>query len=197
MATNYPGPFEVRINYTTAEPVAINKHQLRLSFQCAATGSPGDPFANWAPIARNGTSAVSLANHVNSLIAAIDDQYVAATSFVDAELWEYTPGTFDAIYRSAMAINSPGTGVGSVQSMAQTIWTFRTSLGGVMKVDLRGSNHAPGLRSTLPGTGNVAVLSNYIVNAAQPWWGRDNSYPIAPLYFLPGQNEHAFQTLNR
>jgi len=197
MAINYPGPFELRINYVTNEVAAVNKHQLRVSFQCTTTGSPGDPLTNWFPITKAGLSVVNLANQVNFLIAAIDDQFAAQTTFVDAELWEYTPGTFDAIYRSVMALAVPGTSVSATQALSQSIWSFRSALGGIMKIDLRGTVHAPGLRSTLPGTGAIAVLSNYIIAGTSPWWARDNSYAIAGLFFLPGQNEHAFQVVNR
>lgn|SRR5215207_623442 len=197
MAINYPGPFEVRVNYLTNEVTAIANHQLRLSFDCGLTGSPGDPFSSWKPIDKAGSSVISLATKVTDLVTTIKASFVAAVTFVDAELWEYDPGTFDAIYRSTLPLAVVGTGAGSTVPYGQAIWTWRNALGGIMKMDLRGTIHPAAARVALPSTAQVAAVNTYMLASTTPWWGRDNSFPIAGLYFLAGLNERAFKVVNR
>jgi len=197
MTANFPGPFELRINYISNEPSTINEHQLRLSFECGLTGDPGDPFDAWHPITKGGSSALGLDSHVTALMAAIEDNWSNTTDFLDAELWEYDVGTYDAIFRSTEAIGTSGGSGSGTQSMSQSIWTFRAALGGIMKVDFRATIHAPGTKVSLPSTGIVQSTADYFLDDDSPWWARDNSHPIAALKFLPGQNERAFRKLNR
>lgn len=198
MALNYPGPYELRVNYVVnAEPVNVRNHQLRLSCQMAVTGNPGDPFNLWTPIQKDGGTIVTLANHLNALIGVIDDCFHNTTDFVNAELWQYTPGTFDAIYRSASAIATSGVSSTATAQLSQTIWTFRSQLGGIMRVDLRGTIFTPGAFVSIPTTGVQQAVATYFLGGTSPWWARDNSYPLAGLKVLPGQNEHAFKEVNR
>lgn len=197
MAINYPGPFELRLNYVTGEPVQINRHQLRLSFQVPGGVLPGAAFNTIFPQQKDGGTLVNLANHLNSLMAVVDDQFAAPTDFVDAEVWEYAPGTFDSVFRTAQAVALPGTSGSGVVSMSQSIWTFRSAGGGIAKVDLRGTVHVAGARISIPTTGVVQALVTYMIGNSSIWWARDNSYLLAGLSFLPGQNEDAFKELNR
>ncbi|HET8671978.1 MAG TPA: hypothetical protein VFM05_15585 [Candidatus Saccharimonadales bacterium] len=197
MPLNYPGPFELRLKYTTNEDVKINEHELRLSFQVSGGVLPGAAFNTIFPTQKDGGTLVNLANHLNSLMAVVDDHFNNTTDFTAAEVWEYAPGTFDSVFRTAQSVALPGTSGTGTAAFSQSIMTFRTIGGGIMKVDLRGTIHLPGARQSFPNAGIIQALANYIVGNTSIWWGRDNSYALAPLRWLPGSNEHAFKEVNR
>lgn len=199
MALNFPGPFEVRISYTTNEtPVAIAAHQLRLSCNMSTIGDPGDPFSAFIPFERSGSAISNLETKVSDLMGVVRPLFVAGVDFSVAELWEYTAGSFDAIFRSSLQISLPGTGAGTTTIAGQAVLTMRTTAGGVMKVDLRGTNFAPQTTITFPvSPGSLFNLANHFLASTNIWWGRDNSYPLAALRFLPGQNEKAWRTAFR
>jgi len=199
MALNFPGPFEVRIFYQTNEtPAAIAAHVLRLSCNMSIEGDPGDPFSEWIPYQKNGSAVSSLDTHVDALMAVVRPFYVAAVDFVGAELWEYAPGTFDAVYRASYTLGLAGTGAGTTQVAGQLVTTFRTVNGGIFKIDLRGTNIAAGATQSFPiGAGVATNLANYLVGGTTIWWARDNSYPLVPLKYMPGQNEKAWRVAFR
>jgi len=197
LAINFPGPYEVRVNYLTNEPASVATHELRLSCRMNTIADPGDPFDQWTPYVKNGTFAATLNTRVDSLITWIKPFFHSAVTFVNAELWEYVEGSFDAAYRSAYALGVVGTGVAATVVGSQSILTLRTFNGGIMKIDLRGTNISPAAKTAIPGSGIIYDLAQYMIAATNPWWARDNSYAAVPLFWLPGQNEHAFKVLYR
>src|SRR5574342_603528 len=197
MAINYPGPFDVRINYLTNEPSQVAQHQIRVSCDCPLVCNPGDAFTAWFPVNKAGSNVINLDTKVNDFLVELKKHFISAVTFQNAELWEYTPGTFDAAFRSTKAIGAAGTGTGTTRDGGQVIWTWRTANGGILKLDLRGSLNAAGVRVALPGTGDVAARNTYMLASTTPWIARDGSFPVAGLFFAPGQNENAFKKLYR
>ena len=198
MAINYPGPLEARIFYLTNEPSQIAEHVIRFSFQAAIEGDPGDPLNNWKPLTKAGSSALGLFTHVTNLLAVLRPFFNTVTDFSHVELWEYTPGTFDAVFRSSEAIALGGTSGTATSVASQTMMTFRTQGGGIFRLDMRGTTSAPGVRIIPPFAAGTALnLSNYMLDGDSPWIGRDGTYPLATVKFLPGQNEHAWKAVNR
>jgi len=198
MALNFPGPFEVRLFYTTNEPAIIAAHQLRLSCNMSIEGLPGEPFSDWIPIQKNGSAVTTLAGHVDALVTAIRAAFHTSADFERAELWEYAPGTFDAVFRSAYDVNVAGSSATVTANFAQTIWTFRTTGGGIAKLDLRGTIYPASARASFPTSNATAdAIHAYMLAPERIWIGRDGGYVLAGVSFLPGSNEHAFKKVNR
>lgn len=198
MALNYPGPFEVRLFYTTNEPAGVNEHVLRLSCQISVEGDPGDPFSDWIPIDKGGNAVGSLDGDVDALVTLLKPMFNTAVDFSLAELWEYQFGTFDSVFRSSYDINQSGTAATATVNHSQTIWSFRTALGGTMKIDLRGTIHGSGAQQSFPtGVAAANSVATAFLASNSIWWGRDNSYPVAAIRWLPGLNEHSFKQINR
>lgn len=198
MPINYPGPYEMRISYVTAEPTPANRHVLRLSMEMSIVGDPGEPFSGWIPVQKDGSAVDTLAQHLDALLAILKPMYPAATSFNSAELWQYAPGTFDSIFRSAEVIGEVGTSVTASVEFGQTIITFRSELGGIGKIDLRGSDTPVGNRQGFP-TGDVSInaLAAHLTAGTSIYVARDGGYLLAPLFFLPGTNEAMFKLVRR
>lgn len=198
MPINYPGPFELRINYLTNEPAAIATHQLRISHLMSVEGDPGDPFSAWIPLQKNGSAVDTLADHTDDIVALLRPLYNTASDFVDAELWEYAPGTFDAIFRSSYAIGLAGSSGTATQNYGQCIITFRSATGGIAKLDLRGTILGFGVRLAFPTASTpLNNLAAALIGATSIMIARDNGYLIAHLFALIGQNERAWKVINR
>lgn len=186
--TNFPGPYEIRLNYSVVSAFT-RQHQMRLSLKMNTPADPGDPFADWETLSRNAANP-TLDTVVTALEAVLDDLFYTTTTFNDVELWEYDPASFNATYRATYVIGTNGVGAGSSQADQQSIYTFRTTTGGIAKVDLRETISTPGNRVAYASVSAAhQALMDHITNAGMPYVGRDNGWIFAPLFFLPGTNE--------
>jgi hypothetical protein len=198
MPINYPGTFETRIRYITNEPAGVNDHELRLSMEMSIEGSPGDPFSDWIPVQKNGSAVDSLDQHVDALVAFLRPFYHTSVDFVSAELWEYAPGSFDSIFRSSYDITLSGTATFATVNHSQSILTMRSQLGGIGKVDLRGTFFGAAPASGYP-TAIVPVdnLLAHMIAGTSIYVARDGGYFMSGLLWLPGINEQSFKRINR
>lgn len=197
MTANFPGTYEVRIQYLTDEPAEIAGHELRLSCEMSIAADPGDPFTDWIPVQKDGSAVTTLKTHVDNFLALVQPAHSTATDYIIAELWEYAPASFDAVFRSAYTLGLSGTG-GATVPYSQTIITFRSTLGGIGKLDLRGAVFGAAARLSFP-TANTTInaLAAALVAGSSIWHARDQGYFIAPLFTLIGQNERAWAKVNR
>ena len=194
MAINYPGEFEVRINYTTLG----RKHQVRFSFDANVTGAIGEDFTNWIPIQKNGSAVATLDTHVDALAALLQDYYTSSGSIDDAELWKYAPLSFDAVWQSSYPIGLTGTGAGSLVAAAEYIMVFRTSAGGTMRFTLLEGTIAFGVRDTLPlSYAPLDEIADFILAPASIMRGRDSGVPVVLTGGFSGQNESVFKKVYR
>lgn len=194
MALNYPGPYQLRLFYA----VKARNHVLQLNFQTSLSVAANDPFTTIFPDNRNGSNATSLMAHLTTLHLAIDDFYnTTDADFYRAEVWQFTPGTFDAQFVTSQALALTGANAAATQDASQVIWTFRTQEGGIMKVSLMDTNQAQGASQFGPFTGAFLALQNALMGDTLPWLGRDTSYPISIVGYHPGQNEALFKKIYR
>jgi len=199
MAINFPGPLELRIFYTTDENSVINDHVLRHSLAAATAGEgdPGDPFSAWTIQLRGGTTT-PLDDWTDALMILIDDFYASAVDFTHAELWKYQPSSFDATYQATYALGLSGTSGGATVDASQGIITFRTAVGGVAKIDLRGISLGAGPKQSFPTAAAIVnALASFLSGSLSAMIGRDGGFLVAPIFWLPGQNERAWKRVNR
>lgn len=193
MATNYPGPYELRINYATIFAAVGYEHQLRLSFNADSEGDPGDDFEDWTVLKRNST-AESLEQVTLDLLDLLYPIWHTTTDFVSAELWKYTPGTFNAAFQSSLPIGESGTSENPVVADSQAIITFRSTLGGYAKLDMRHVSTDPGPFQLYPFSGGgYNNLATFVAAETSGFIARDNGFLFVPYKFLPGTNEKMFK----
>jgi hypothetical protein len=194
MTTNFPGPYEVRINYV----VATRPHQQRLNLRVDGTPVAGvDDFTTIDALRRD-DAPFALDGEVDDWVDLMKVFYNSTDAdFTNAELWKYEPLSFDASFVAAYDIGVAGTSGTSTQPASQIIATFRTQEGGIMKINLMDVVTSPGQPITPPYAGSVAALFNPVVNGTVPWLARDTSYPIAHIRTYPGQNEALFKKIFR
>ena len=193
MAANFPGPYELRIRYSTIVTSITNIHQLRISMDMNVTADPGDPFSDWTCQSRIGASP-QLDTFTDDVAAVMQPFLRTDADILDAELWEYTPGSFDAAFRSTYTIGVAGTAGGATVPDSQGILTFRTQLGGVARFDIRDITISAGAKVSVGAAPTIVQdVADLLTANGSPMIGRDNSYVFVALNWLPGLNERSFK----
>lgn len=198
MALNFPGPYQLRLFYqVNGTPGGVVDHVMALNLDCSPAPSPGDAFSAITVVTSLGTKALD--GVVNALVAVLQPEFnSSATSFLSAELWKYTTGTFQASYISSMSVGLAGTSTSTNKEATQSIYTFRTTEGGIMKVTLMEDVYEKD--EPIPYTGltteSKAIVDFFVTGGVDGvfFLARDTSFPIAFLKKFPGENEATFKS---
>jgi len=129
-------------------------------------------------------------------VALMAPLYKSDANFAYAELWKYTDGTFISNFVSAYDISDIGTSGNNTVLAGQEVYVFRTSEGGIMKVNLMETITNFSFKKTAANlTASQADLVAYVIDTAlgNYFMGRDTSYPFAFVAMYPGQNEAIFK----
>ena len=196
MATNFPGPYEIRLYYTTIVAAVAIQHSARYNLRLATDPDPGTAFADIDALRRD-DSPFALDGEIDDWVTLMQGIYNNSTgvSSIDyAELWGYEPESFDAHFISTYPINVAGSVATSITAYGQAIVTFRTTLGGIMKLNFMECVIGIGGIDTLPfSNANLDTLADAVVAGTVPWMARDNGYPFACIALYPGQSEALFK----
>ena len=194
MVANFPGPYEVRIFYSTT-PTSLPQmvHEQRLNVNVIGSPTPGTDFTAIQFLTRSGAN-VAANTAVLAWVALVAGLYNTNTEFVSAELWQYAPLSFEATYISTLAIADTGDSAVAPVAAGQLIYTFRTQEGGVMRLSFMETVISPATQQTAPYTPAAAQAINAFVLGTTNWvLARDTSYPIANIRLSPGQSEALFK----
>lgn len=194
MAANFPGPYDMRFFYT----VQGRDHTQKLN--CAVQGTPnvGDDSSTIV-LQTKDLVGVNMETAADAWAALIADQFNDTDAVINrVELWRYEPLSSDAIYVSSYQLGVDGTSAGATAPASQTISTFRTVEGGVLKINLMDTVFPGDQKEAYPAQySSVNDIFDYVV--ADDTWilGRDTSYPVLALNWLPGINERLFKQIYR
>lgn len=194
MATNYPGPFELRMYYTTSVSTIPITHVAK--YNCDVEGAaPGAAFSAMNIKTRDGsnpTLAAYCTTWVNLVKAIISSGGGHSIDYF--ELWEIDPLSFDGHFVSTLAQGVAGTSGSATVAAGQAIMTFRTTGGGVMKLSFMETVHIVGSKDTPPyANAPYEAIANFIIGGGNGFLGRDTSGPFASIALFPGQNEALFK----
>lgn len=194
MATNFPGPYGLRIFYT----VDGRDHKQELNIDLTTNPAPGVDFAD-VDVVTIGAQEPTLEAYTDAwaalLLPFMDD---TLASFTHAELWEYEAGTFNANYVGTYDLSLAGTNTGTVSPASEGIYTFRTVEGSTMKIVLEDTNTAPGVSQTYAAMGSSSkALVDFVLGDGGGFLGRDTSFPVAFFKYHPGQNERNWKAIYR
>lgn len=192
MVLNFPGPYQLRTEYT------VNGVEHKMAFNLKVDGTPavGSTFADISVIAKDttlknlDTVATELQDHVRALFHNLTD-------FAGWELWKYEPLSFDATFVSGRATAFSGTKTSTSESQ-QMIYTFRTQEGGILKFITMEQQLNRNNQLRYPDlTADEKLLVDYFL-ATDAWIvARDTSYPVLFLKASGGQNEKIWRIRNR
>lgn len=196
MALNFPGPYELRIFYSVAiGGFATLPHVARYNLRVDGNPAPGTAFADIDALRRD-DSPFPLDSETDDWVDLIKGLWnsSAGNSIDYAELWKYTPESFDATFISTYPIAVTPTSAQANANAGQVIVTFRTSGGGVMKLNFMETILAAALPDTLPfANATLDAIADAVVAGTSPWLGRDGTYPFACIAAYAGQSEAIFK----
>lgn len=205
MAINYPGPYELQIEYQNDQITGVVlPHIQRLNIALVETAAQGDTFANYNIKDKDGDTTVDLATVVEDYLTIFNDLFISDMDIISVELWKYpTPQSYDAVFWSSyVPTANVGTGVVASQSAGQDIYSFRTQEGGTMKLSLMEDQTVPGAPVPYASLGaKPKALVDYVLGGDgstynAPFLGRDTSYPFSFNRQFPGRNEKLWKTRN-
>ena len=196
MAINYPGPYELRFFYSVdATPGDVLQHQFRFSCELDGDPDPGAVFST-IDIVLSGGSTAALHTTCLAVINVVEDLYNSTDATFDyVELWKYEEGTFNAEYVSSYDIGTAGTSASATVACSESIFTFRTTEGGIWKLvllDNVGTPNVPAAYADLNAV-NQAIVDYFKHATTSPARGRDGGSPFAFLKLFPGQSEALFK----
>lgn len=194
---NFPGPYEIRLYYTTT-PTGMPsfQHIARYNINLTAAPSPGTTF-NLLTVVPNGGAPTTLQAYIDAWVLLVKAAMSSnANNTIDfAELWAYTPLSFEASFVSAYSIAAAGT-VGSAATPAnEQIITYRTAEGGIMRQHfLEFAAQGTAVPDTPPFTSaSFDAIRTFVTSVNNAWLGRDTSYPFATIAKYAGENEKLFK----
>jgi hypothetical protein len=196
MPVNFPGPYELRFSYsTTPAGLATFSHIMHLNVDLTSVPAAGTLFSAINAKTKGGVATPTLAAAVEAWLTLIANAWNTTTDFPVVELWKYAAGTFDATFISSYDPTvSAGLSASASLAAIQTIITFRSVEGGIMRLNFMESVTAVAGSQTFPT--NITLYNNiaaFCVSSDAWMLARDTSYLVAPIRLLPGQNEQLFK----
>lgn len=193
MAANFPGPYEVRIFYTTQ----LRQHVMKLNCTLTADPTPGDEFIDITAVTKGGGTR-NLELGTLAVVTVVRPFLNTVTGEVNrAELWKYEPESFDSQFISVMDIALAGTAAGATLPATQSIWTFRTIGGGSMRFNILETDVAPAVTVYPPFAGRTNDVAVAMLSTNTIFHARDDTFPFAAVAYHPGQNERLFKRIYR
>ena len=196
MASNFPGPYQVRVHYSCTPTSLIKlEHVFQLNCDLDPAPTPGDLFPTIG-VKRRDTGTIDLDNAVDALVALLKPLFAATTTTFDyAELWKYEDASFISSYISSYDISETATGSGANWGAGQQIMTYRTIGGSTFRFTLQESELSPTHSQVYAdmSTGWQALSNYFTDNANGVWIGRDNTFPFVFLKLHPGEDEYTFK----
>lgn len=197
MPTNFPGPCEFRMFYSTGNanfPAIV--HTQRISFTPQVEPDVGDAFTTIQAALPGGgyTPMDTIADAWAIAVAALLPTH-ANSVVINAEIWKYAAGTFDATFISSYALDEAGNSGSALHVAGESIVTFRTTNGGVFKLAFLETVIAtnPIDTGTFSNAALEALVEDIVTDGFYPWIGRDNGFPVVRLSHFPGENEALFR----
>lgn len=202
MALNFPGPYQLRLYYTTHNGTGGQlTHVLQMNLDLDGSPVQGLTFDQYG-VVDNATPAnvVDLDVFVESFLTILAPLFSSAFTFDIVELWKYpTPQSFDSVFWSSYGPpTAQPSAAGNVVEAGQATWTFRTGEGGTMKVVLLESVVGGAVPSGYADQdANQQALVDFVLEGGAGFdtvfLGRDTSYPFSHVRLYPGQNESLFK----
>lgn len=189
MPINFPGPYQIRLFYQATLSTVVFPHVCALNFDVSVAPDVGDPADDIVVLVPGGTSTLgAVITELGTVLAPFFN--TTDVTFGQYEVWRYEEASFDAVFIAAASSGIDATSVTATVVDSQTIFSWRTSLGGIMKLDLRHTTQPQSPTIKYPAAGGaINDLFDFISGDNSPFVARDGSRPIAPLNFLAGLNE--------
>jgi hypothetical protein len=194
MTLNFPGPFQLRVNYQ----VQGQPHTQRLNLALSTDPGPGFAFTAYSTLQRN-LASVGLQAAADAWIVLLRPMFNSTNAnFNDIELWKYAPASEDATFHAAYAVGLAGTNATATVTAGQARMSLISTLGGAHFIDFMESIYPPGVTDAFPfASVEVGAVATFLLGTTNWVLARDGSHPAAARRWNPGQNEALWKKINR
>lgn len=202
MALNFPGPYELRLFYTTSALTGGTiTHVQHLNIALVEPVAQGTDFSAITIEDKGGPAPGILLDFVvEAYLAVIAPLFNSGFSFDEVQLWKYpTAQSFDSEFWSTYGppTAQPSSGA-AAQLNGQSIMVLRSSEGGTMKFNLMETISAQDLPRAYSGMAAAwQAVADFLLTGGTgfdaPFLARDTSYPFAVSKLFNGQNEALFK----
>lgn len=198
MTVFFPGPFEVRIPYIVTLGGSPLLHTQRLNCDPTTDPAVGTAFSSINLNTRSGGTR-ALDDAVDAWVAILAALYTSGTcSIQPAQLFKYTPDTFETTFISDYTPAAPSFGSGPALDSLESIYTFTTFLGHKMKIVFLEANNDQGDAIAYGDMfADQKAPVDYLLADDAPWIARDNSFAHTFHLLFPGQSEVTFKQRHR
>lgn len=150
----------------------------------------GIPVAGAEPsLLQKNALAVQGVAAITSFLAPIRPYFPTSVSFGLVEFHTVNALTGADAFIYAANLGLTGSGVGLRTATEQTLFTFKTAVGGLYRLYLMETIEAPNSKTLPPYVGLEATLTNFVTGPFSPVYGRGNSYPFVPISKITKLND--------
>jgi len=189
MAVNFPGPWQVDIHYV----VDGYEHTQKLNLDVETVVTVGMPFDE-IEINTRAAGTVFLDAAIDAWETLQLPRFSDTAAFTGADLYFCQENSFNRFWYSSYGMSGVGTHAQPYSKANETIHTYRTQEGGIMKLVWEECPIAFFAKVSLAaGTLYEGTTRDFVLSDDNWILARDTSWPIAPLHLLYGQNEAIFK----
>jgi len=190
-----PGPYTLEIDYVYSGL----SHSLSLNCDTLGTFTPGTPADDVTMKTKDGTG-VSLQQFADDIWGVLRAFFAPATLASTFTLWKRNIHNAEKDFISAGGLTSPNgsSGLTAIPS-SQSIWTWRSSNGGIIKINILEATNpsAPTLPMLSDTTVGVSAMNTYMQSDTTAVMALDRGFAVAAGNSNYGQNEKIFNIRNR
>ena|ERR1044071_3589304 len=175
-------PGYARITYDGA----VFPHHMTIPVNFSGTPTPGtEPDVVLKDASTSGIEAA-----IADLMAVIQPFLTTTTHIGLAEAHTVDPTTGEDQFIYAWNVGLLGTSVAARVNMSQVVFSFKTALGTPYKLYIMEGSQPVNIKQLPPFTETIYDnLSDFVVGASSPCYGRGNSYPFVPVSAINKTND--------
>jgi len=175
-------PGYVRVTYDGA----IFPHHMTIPVNFSGTPTPGTE----PDLVLKDASTDGAISAIAALMALVQPFLTTATHIGLAEAHTVDETTGEDQFIFAWNVGLLGTSAAARVAMSQVVFVFKTAIGSLYKLYIMEGSQPVNIKQLPPYTETIYDnLSDFVVGASSPCYGRGNSYPFVPVSVLNKTND--------
>lgn len=161
-------------------------HHMTIPVNFSGTPTPGvEP-----DLVLKDASTAGAETAIGDLVSLFLPLFETGTNFGLCEIHTVDATTGEDAFIYAFNLNLVGSSATANHATGQLVLSFKTSVGSAYKLYLMEGISGPNLRFLPPyAAAEILALSNFVVGASSPCYGRGNAYPFVPVSAISKNND--------
>lgn len=183
MPINYLAPAFVKLFYNRTG--LLKPHVKTIPVKPSGSVTPGTE----PNLLEHDSTGIAFGDGVDALVDLAKEIYSTAFTFTHAEFWSQPTKDDDPLFIFDHSIGVTGVLTGAYTKAVQTVITYRTGAGGLMRDYWMENNVAADIVAFPPFSTDYGNLSDYWLSDAGWGWGRDNAKPTSVISLKTKTND--------